>query len=805
MRASRLAILSAVLALVAMAHGQATYRYSVGPANVQSNKDSDYPSVSADGRYIAFESAATNLVPGDTNGKLDVFVRDVLTDTTTRVSVSTAGGQGDANSQEASISADGRFVAFTSYATNLVASDTNAFRDIFVRDMVAGTTTRVSVSSAGVQALGFSEYPAISGNGRYVVFQSSALNLVTPDEGHSDIFLHDNVTGSTTRASTTSGGAQANGASIVPTINSDGRFVAFESYSTNLDVGDNNGKEDIFVRDLLFGETSVASVSSSGAYPDAASFNPSLSADGRYVAFESLGTNLVANDTNAVRDIFVRDRNTSQTTRVSVSTTGQQANAACFGPVISADGRYVIFYSIASNLVQGDTNGGVDVYLHDRNSGETSRISVSSAGSQANGVSNHAAADANFFFVAFSSGASNLITGDTNNMADIFGHFVGTEHFEITGISVAPTSVVGGHISTCTVTLKNAAPSGGAIVTVISSDPSIATAPYTFKVPAGNVSGTFSISTVPVSAQATAQIQAYGFQTMKAALLTVRPPTPASVSTASSVVGGNQITGTILLDGLAGEPQVLVRLTDDSPSLLMSTYCIVPAGSDEGEFNIWTYGVATPTDVTISAYANSVTKTCVVTLLPASLSNFRVNPTAVVGGNPSLGNLSLDGMAPSSGIVVSLSSSDTSAAAMANSTTLPYGSRQKTFPISSFGVDATTNVTLTAVALGVTRTASLQVRPAALLEITLEAGTIKGGTSTISTVGMTGKTGPLGRTVGLSSNSAKVIVPASMYVPPQKPSWTFTVQSQVVTVTTTATITATQGAVTKTVQITLTP
>ena len=807
MRPVRITLVATALCVLAgISEGQTTQRVSVAGTNTQVTGGSDYPVVSADGRFIAFESTATNLVPGDTNGRLDVFVRDTVTNITERVSVSTTGTQGEWNSQEPSISADGRYVAFTSYATTLVAGDTNAFRDIFVHDRITHVTTRVSKSSAGVQANGFSEYPQISGDGRFVVFQSSALNLDPPDMGFSDIFIHDRLTGTTLHASLNSAGGLASGASIVPAINADGRFVAFESYSTNFESGDTNGYPDVFIRDRLTGTTSLASRTSTGGFPDSASFKPSLSADGRYVAFESVATNVVPNDTNAVRDIFVRDRQVGTTTRVSVSTMGVQANAQCYGATISANGRFVVFYSIADNLVEGDTNGGTDVYVHDLVTHETSRTSVSTAGGQANGVSYHAAITAQGANVVFSSGASNLIENDTNNVADIFSRWVGFAKYYLLGITVSPGSVSGGTATTGTVTLTNSAPAGGAFLLLASSNTSVATVPFSVTIAGGNLSTTFPITTYPVTVTSSVTISGCGNSNVASTTLTVRAPAPLSVVPASpSVVGGNQTTGTVTLDSAAGASDVLVRMTDNSAFILMSTYCIVAAGQTSGDFNIWTYGVATSTAGTISAYANGVTRTCVLTILPASFDLFWVSPTAVVGGNPSGGNARLDGKAPSGGVVVTLSSSDTSAAAMAASTTIAYGSNLKNFPISTFGVDITKNVTITGVALGVTKTATLQVRPATLFSITLLASTVQGGASTTATITMTGKTGPLGRTVSLSSNSSKVIVPSTVYVPPQKVAWTFQVQTQAVASSETYTITAVQGAVTKTVDITLTP
>ncbi|MCC7433858.1 MAG: PD40 domain-containing protein [Methanoregulaceae archaeon] len=799
-------VLALLCGIAGVAAGQSTTRVSVAGVNNQVSGASDYPACSADGRFVAFESTAANLVAGDTNGRLDVFVRDRQAQTTERVSVSTAGVEGDWNSQEASISADGRYVAFTSYATTLVAGDTNAFRDIFVHDRLTHVTTRVSRSTEGVQANGFSEYPQISGDGRFVVFQSSALNLDPPDIGFSDIFIHDRLMGTTRHVSLNSAGGLASGASIVPAINSDGRFVAFESYSTNFEAGDTNGYPDVFIRDRETGLTSLVSRTSDGGFPNSASYRPAISADGRYVAFESVATNLVPNDTNAVRDIFVRDRELGTTTRVSVSTGGDQANAQCYGATISANGQFVVFYSIASNLIEGDTNGGTDVYLHDRLSGETSRVSVSTSGGQSNGVSYHAAITGQGADVVFQSGASNLIAGDTNNAPDIFARWIGLAQYFVASVSVAPSSLPGGASSTGTVTLTQAAPTGGAAVFLFSSNSSLVTVPYYIVISAGSLSGTFPIATYSVTTTTAVTIFASGNSNSASTTLTVRAPAPLSVVPASpSIVGGNPTTGTVYLDSLAGAGGVNVRMTDNSPFILMSTYCVVGSGQTSGNFNIWTYGVSTNSPGTISAYANGVTKTCVLTILPAGFQLFWVSPTAVIGGNPSGGNARLDGKAPSGGVLVTLSSSDTSAAAMSPTTTIAYGSNTKNFPISSFGVDLTKNVTITAVALGITKTATLQVRPAALLGITLLENTIQGGSSTIATVTLTGKTGPLGRTISLNSNNPKVIVPATLYVPPQKVSWTFTVQTQTVAANATYTITATQGAVVKTVDITLTP
>jgi Tol biopolymer transport system component len=401
--------------------GAATTRVSVDSAGLEGNGPSAGPSISKNGRYIAFSSRATNLVPGDTNGVGDIFVHDKKTGMTARVSVNAAGGEANGESFQPSISADGRFVAFTSAASNLVQGDTNGVNDVFVHDRKTGTTTRVSVDSTGTQADRFSATPVMSANGGFVAFQSNASNLVPGDLfGFFDIFVHELSSGNTTRVSVDSTGAQANNSSSNPAISKDGRIVVFTSLASNLVPGDTNARSDVFVHDQTTGTTIRVSVSSAGAQGNGDSDSASMSADGRYVAFASTSTNLVPADTNARSDIFVRDLTTGQTTRVSVDSSGAQADGDSLEPSISADGRLVTFSSLATNLVPGDTNGVSGIYVHDRTSGSTTRVSVKSSGAEANGDSFEPSISGNGKFVTFSSLATNLVPSDTNGVVDVF-------------------------------------------------------------------------------------------------------------------------------------------------------------------------------------------------------------------------------------------------------------------------------------------------------------------------------------------------------------------------------------------------
>lgn len=380
--------------------------------------------VSADGEFVVFDSSATNLVPGDTNGVIDVFVHDRYGGAISRASVASDGTQGNGWSEHADVSADGRYVAFASNATNLVLGDTNGVRDVFLRDRTLGTTVRVSVGLGGVEANEVSDQPAVSGDGRYIAFWSRASNLVTGDtNGQADAFVYDRLLGTTERVGVSSGGAQGGAGSSGTAISADGNIVAFHSNSTNLVTPDSNaGMLDIYVRDRAAATTTRVSVSSSSVQGNASSYWPHVSADGRYVAFTSDATNLVAGDTNNLADVFVHDRVTGETTRVSVSTAGSQGNAR--SPendlAISPDGRFVAWDSTASTLVAGDTNGASDVFVHDRVAGTTARMSVASGGSQSNGPSVSTDLSEGASVVAFSSDASNLVPGDTTGRRDVF-------------------------------------------------------------------------------------------------------------------------------------------------------------------------------------------------------------------------------------------------------------------------------------------------------------------------------------------------------------------------------------------------
>lgn len=415
-----------LLATPASAYEGDTTRVSVATGGEEGHNISDRPSISYKGYFVAFESLANNLVDGDRNGAQDIFVYDRTNGTTTRVSVNSSGRQGNDDSFYPVISSDGRYVTFESLANNLVNGDTNGTQDVFVHDRATGESTRVSVSSSGEQGNDRSYFPSTSFDGRYVVFTSFASNLVPGDtNGEGDIFVHDCVTGETTLISVDSTGGQGNDLSSDPSISTDGRYVAFDSLANNLVNGDTNGTWDVFVHDRTTSMTMRVSVGPRGRQGNNHSADPSISTDGRYVAFQSAASNLISGDTNGSTDIFVHDCTTHKTTRVSVDSSGGQGNSYSGQPSISFDGRYIAFMSFASNLVSGDMNGAEDIFVHDRTIKATTRVSVNSSGEQGKGDSSFPSISPDGYYIAFQSAAANLVDGDRNGFMDVFVHEIG--------------------------------------------------------------------------------------------------------------------------------------------------------------------------------------------------------------------------------------------------------------------------------------------------------------------------------------------------------------------------------------------
>jgi Tol biopolymer transport system component len=336
------------------------------------NGPSSSPVLSADGARVAFVSSASNLVAGDHNSASDVFIAGP-DGAVTRVSVAADGGDANGPSSNPDLSADGRFVVFESAASNLVAGDTNGARDVFVRDVQAGTTTLVSAARGGGIANGASGAPAISAGGAFVSFASKASDLAAGDtNGVGDVFVRDLVLGRTSRVSVDSHGRQQNRAVADPfaqisDVSRDGRYVVFDSDATNLVRADANQHTDVFLRDRRRGTTVLVSASSLNVQGNNDSFSPLISADGRIVAFQSLASNMAPGD-GPREDVFVRDLAQRTTSVVGVADDGSPRAAELIPqllqrPALSADGRIAAFSSTAPNLVAGDMNGREDVFL----------------------------------------------------------------------------------------------------------------------------------------------------------------------------------------------------------------------------------------------------------------------------------------------------------------------------------------------------------------------------------------------------------------------------------------------------------
>ncbi len=408
----------------------------------QANGESLYPPLSYDGRYVAFFSKASNLVQGDHNGFGDIFIRDTHENNTQIVSVTADGKSGSGESIWPTISGNGRFVAFTSDASDLVKNDNNRSRDVFVYDTENKTTERVSVSSSGEEAKGgsYTYFPSVSYDGRFVVFMSDANDLVPGDvNNHWDVFVRDRDAKITRRVSTTYDGKDGNGPSLHAVISGDGHTVAFNSSANNLVQGDRNEVEDVFAYDLRKGMISRISNGRNGTDSDGNSDRAAISFDGRRIAFSSVATNLVSFDSNSTEDVFVYDSDTRGTSIVSLGTSGapmQKSDvpwccyispACCIVVVISdrksvmsADGNSVVYRSDATNLISGDFNGYEDIFVHNCAARTTERVSVSSTGAEANGPSIHHGVSMDGRFISFSSEASNLVEHDTNGVSDIF-------------------------------------------------------------------------------------------------------------------------------------------------------------------------------------------------------------------------------------------------------------------------------------------------------------------------------------------------------------------------------------------------
>jgi hypothetical protein len=398
----------------------ATYRVSSTIQGLGGNHHSDQPALSADGRWVAFASRSDNLVPGDSNFSKDIFVKDLWSGYVIRVSVGTGGLQANGDSSSPSISADGRYITFETAASNLIPNDFNNYGDVFVYDRYTQTTTRVSVDSNGQEGNHASMQPRISGDGRHIVFYSQASNLVSGDSnGQGDVFVRRRDTNETIRASIAWNSGQGTYHSGGGDISDDGRYVVFISFSPNLVPGDTNNAQDVFLRDTLNDTTTLVSVRFGTNTPgNDHSYWPRIDGNGDNIVFHSSATDLLPIDTNGVVDVFVRRRTTGKTLCASMTENFVQSWGHSMAGSISADGRYVTFHSTASNLTS-KSSFAQDIFVKDMVNWSVKIVNLTSEGYTAQDSSGMPVISDDGRYVAFSTMDDGMVPDDTNAYMDV--------------------------------------------------------------------------------------------------------------------------------------------------------------------------------------------------------------------------------------------------------------------------------------------------------------------------------------------------------------------------------------------------
>lgn len=439
-------------------------RVSLGTGSVQGDKDSFYISLSQDANIVAFESFNTNWWEDQKDINFaDIFVRDRTTDVTTKISVTPSGGPSDQRSFDPKVSADGRYVSFISYATNLVPHDTNRHDyvddglDVFLYDRTTALLKRVSLDWKGEQ-IDANNVGFITPDAAYVLFVSQGYEVVQGDNNSgrkSALYKRNLQTGAIERITKGVSGEFPNATVVGPSASYDGRYIVYVADASNLIADDTNGERDVFLYDSVTRQTQLISKPVGGGQSNGWSSRAVISADGRYIAFHSFATNLVPGDTNGQADAFVYDRLSGQLEIVSRSSSGLLSNGESKEPGICGNGRYVIFTSEATNLVSLPHNGERQIYVRDRQLGETFLATENVSGGMSNGRGHRGTLSADCKMVGISTEASDIILNDTNGARDLFVARIMLPA-DLSGSSMSATgSFEPGETITYTITLRN--------------------------------------------------------------------------------------------------------------------------------------------------------------------------------------------------------------------------------------------------------------------------------------------------------------------------------------------------------------
>jgi Tol biopolymer transport system component len=806
------------------------------------NGDSGSPVISADGRFVAFVSIASDLVTNDLNGVVrDVFVRDLQAGTTSLVSINRAGtGSGNKQSFAPSLSFDGQVVAFMSYASNLVANDTNgAVRDVFVRDLQADTTSLISIKSAGTGSgngtSGSDESsPVISPDGQKVLFESQASDLVSQGDtnGFSDVFLRNRTTNATLLVSVNRFNTRTgNGRSYEPVMSDLGRFIAFTSDATDLVTNDHNGASghDVYVRDTVAGTTRLVSVALTGAASLSGPSNePTISADGHRIAFTSMALDLVPQaNSNTYPKIYVRDIAANKTTFVNGEAATNYAPSHSENPTISRDGRFVVFVN-DGGLAGNNANSQKDVFVRDLQAAATVLVSVSNDdGLSGNSASFSPAISADASVIAFVSYSSDIVSQDTNFDTDVFAvsTSAGAPQFSILNNQVDESA------GAASLTVKRTFGTEGSISVHYETFDDSALAGQDYTATNGTLvfadGETIKTITIPISGNTLDEDHKTLYVLLadptNGGLLGGRcfvrltilddDPTPSLSIGDPQLIEGNSATANALFkvtlsaasarlvsvnyrtaDGTAktpGDYQSVSGTLNFEPGQT-SQNIVVPVVGDMVHEPDETF-VLSLSSLANATFAGGKTRgTATINNddpLPA-LYSLELSPASVAGGNVFYATINLTAPAPSTGAVIALSDNLPATTLPAN-VNIPAGARSKTFTFATQGVTASQSGLVKASYAGVTKQAALTVRLVGVRSVTISPELVVGGYQATGVIILERPAPPGGLLVNLQSALGAATVPASVQIPAGSINKKFDVTTKAVTTDQRGTITAT--------------